>query len=850
MEIKSLHLVGHKYFQFVEIEDLLVEIRNKIQLIVGINGSNKTTLMKSYSPYPPVSSLFFKTGYKELVITHEGHEYTLGYDAASKLHSFKQDGTELNESGTAAIQEELVVSHLGYTKLIDKLIYHRMRMTQMTPAARMDFLISINPVNIKFLKDRYVKIVSQSKKVKAQIEYLQRKISEYKSIMMDQETYDRYLADQTALQALDSDVVKLIYRYQTLDAQLTQTGELTRPVESYRELYTRLIHCRTHLTQIEDERYRDQSIESLSLLQSQYARDIETLQTRMTTLAKEIDELDALIARSSTVDLTELETRYRDQLETLARYPDFTTHTLIHWPPKEESDRAYSALHRLREISDSLGILYSGPIWTSKKYQWHRDRLRRLIGQRDALARRLQECEAHCTRLETQLTDLQSSGPDRDCVSIVCPFRVQHTGLVQQSTTDISTCRQDIAAIQQRYRQILHILSLYSHFFEYQNTWHGPHGVLQEILATIRTISPELLTLYPYGTDSIAAAVNASIQSVISTVTQCLQHSQDYTEYLALSKATKELQVTIEAHKKDMSIAYMQRRRVEALQDYTRYSQECQASQRECADIQRYISLQSRLQDTITQTGRYVADLERDVSLTETLARHAAYSSTIQQLDELHRHLSVYLREMDSVVKDQSRYRALYQTQQRDIETLSTQLSDLLVMESVLNPYTGLPSVYTKHHISSILKNVNYFISQVMTYPLSVHLVEDTKELKYKFMVQVDKIQIGDISNCSDGQMEIIDLAFTLAIMIAMKLHTTHPVFLDEIGRCLDATHAQRLLEMLHSLVAQGYIHQLFLINHQAMLIGGFDTSTTDIVCLRGENMVLPETYNETVTIA
>ena len=119
--------------------------------------------------------------------------------------------------------------------------------------------------------------------------------------------------------------------------------------------------------------------------------------------------------------------------------------------------------------------------------------------------------------------------------------------------------------------------------------------------------------------------------------------------------------------------------------------------------------------------------------------------------------------------------------------------------------------------------------------------------MKYKFMVQADTVPVGDISNCSDGQMEMIDLAFTLAIMIALGIHNTHPVFLDEIGRCLDMNHAQRLLELLLDLVNEGYIHQLFIINHQAVMIGGFDKA--DVVCLNTENIVLPEKYNTTVTM-
>jgi DNA repair exonuclease SbcCD ATPase subunit len=217
------------------------------------------------------------------------------------------------------------------------------------------------------------------------------------------------------------------------------------------------------------------------------------------------------------------------------------------------------------------------------------------------------------------------------------------------------------------------------------------------------------------------------------------------------------------------------------------------------------------------------------------------------QLSELHNKISQLLRDMETLISDQKRIRQLYDAENKSLSKYETAALELTSMEKILNPYTGLPSVYTRKYIEKILNHVNYFISRVFTYKLEVSLVEDVKNMKYKFSVKVDDVPAGDISDCSDGQMEIIDLAFTLALMIALGIYKTHPIFLDEVGRCFDSYHTQRLLEMLSDLVDQGYISQLFIINHQAVLAGGFDKA--DVICLRSENIVLPEDYNQHVVI-
>ena len=112
--------------------------KNKICLLVGPNGSGKTSILSALTPFATLGNLDVRDnlsmivekekGYKEIIICDEGHEYVIKhfYTPSGKSHTVKsyieKDGTELNTNGNVTSFKEIVKEELDiemdYLKLV------------------------------------------------------------------------------------------------------------------------------------------------------------------------------------------------------------------------------------------------------------------------------------------------------------------------------------------------------------------------------------------------------------------------------------------------------------------------------------------------------------------------------------------------------------------------------------------------------------------------------------------------------------------------------------------------------------------------------------------------------------
>jgi DNA repair exonuclease SbcCD ATPase subunit len=105
----------------------------------------------------------------------------------------------------------------------------------------------------------------------------------------------------------------------------------------------------------------------------------------------------------------------------------------------------------------------------------------------------------------------------------------------------------------------------------------------------------------------------------------------------------------------------------------------------------------------------------------------------------------------------------------------------------------------------------------------------------------------GDITQGSEGQKDVFDLAFNLVLM-AMKGLKGYPLFLDEIGATFDDSHRDNLVNYIKGLLDTNEINQIFMISHYNELTGAMSNSQS-IVLHEDNLMVVPSNANEHVTI-
>ena len=105
MRIIRLELRGYIRLGVCNIDHLIYTPESNYQLILGTNGSGKSSLIYELSPLPAHHSQYTKDGLKHITIEHRGATYQLISDFKTGKHSFSIDGDEnLNRGGTQQVQ--------------------------------------------------------------------------------------------------------------------------------------------------------------------------------------------------------------------------------------------------------------------------------------------------------------------------------------------------------------------------------------------------------------------------------------------------------------------------------------------------------------------------------------------------------------------------------------------------------------------------------------------------------------------------------------------------------------------------------------------------------------------------
>ena len=94
----------------------------------------------------------------------------------------------------------------------------------------------------------------------------------------------------------------------------------------------------------------------------------------------------------------------------------------------------------------------------------------------------------------------------------------------------------------------------------------------------------------------------------------------------------------------------------------------------------------------------------------------------------------------------------------------------------------------------------------------------ETHNLDYRFKLTVeDKLEVNDISTCSRGMKNAIDLAFKLLMYKLLDLEGGY-LALDELGSNLDKEHTTSIFNLVQQLASTERFSQLFIISHKENL--------------------------------
>lgn len=842
-----------------------IEVEHPSKLYVLENGivTHNSSFMRELCPLPAVRTDYYPGGSKEIHIEHENHNYTVSSNFNNKTspHSFKMNGKELNIGGTTDVQTELVEKHFGITSAIRNLIYSKVSLCNTTRAERKNLFLNINPMELGLILDAHKRAVGRIKDAKAVLTMLNNRKAELESRMWSEEVMIENIKTKQHLTEHLSNLDKLIFALEKHVSDLKNNNQdeiahykqsLDSGIPLVNTDYIKQVSydIRKQLSKYRDTPRGEELLTDITNIQY----DIRSLTTQkdefnktLTSLIDEINEYQKLLDVSSdrTISTVEQELKTVDtELSKFDKIPDRPIR-------KEHIDTAYKILANLESYLYYFRDSETKMIPVSDIVQKKKD-VEMLQMELNFHGRRTVELEASIANKEKEITSiLDNSKIPSNCTITNCMLKNTTVTAVESIRKQIVADKAELTNTKSNYDKIHKKYSELKHSLEPYDSDTGRMLEQYEQVAHILRTGP--FQYIDNWTDEVL--IDRLNTQPIQIYTDCLdliKGSQAYTEYEQLKQVKTNLVAELEALAKTngASIEFLQKKLADknlqleqGLATIVRLEQNIKHKDELLRNREAFRQLTDKV-DSIKE------QYEKGMSSLIVVKAIKYWNELCSILVRVRSHTGEKLRELESLVRDQEVTTRTYK------EEILVQLKKAYhekelyeKIEIALSPTTGLPHKSMVAYLNAMINNVNFFLENMWSYKMRIIPLAEDQPIDYNFRIEVGNDISNDISQLSDGQMEVVNLAWMLTILSQLRMLDKIPLFADEIGRTLDPVHRMQILAFLGKLIDSKTINQLFIVNHYALFTDGF--SESDVVCLNKDNIPdLPKTANEFVTIS
>lgn len=850
MRYVALTLKGFKRFALNQVSHFEFRPKEQVQLILGTNGSGKSSLLQELTPLPANPADYLKDGSKEIHIVDRGHTYILKSDFAVKqVHSFKKDGDELNPGGTGSVQKELVRQTFGVTPDIHELATGVIRFTDMGPGLRREWFTEMSDVDYDYAISIYNKLRDEYRSVSGALKLdKKRLVDEQTKIITEQEQQQLHAevkdlhAQYTMLMEMRAPIIKPLSDVQADQARIENqlkglsarllNMKVESPAHMYRDDWGDMQPLVFNtIDQVSD--YIDDLKEQIAAQEGMLARMVqehgkltETVDVLKKQGADGIESVRKKIAVAAEQRMGYLRER-RLRLELGGIDPREVAKTIEHISHDLEA--------LLTELPANAGrfATEAGPNTGSRFFS--SSRLQEMVQDMERSKNALRQ---HSTAAIGLAAKLQHAEEHRKSGSITCPQcnHQFHRGLsdaeIAQMHAQHKIHSDLVSGLEERQKSLAVDIAdqeKYGHTYRQvvQLTRSTPsmkpfwdHVLEKELFIT----APQsiMARLQQFEFDVFAEIKAFIVDEEIADFKKLLAQSeqlgdQNINEAVEkLNAATVEIEAmtkTVTRNRKDLNDFYVYRKQ-----------------------LQEATELHSQVQATL-QNFEYVTE-----QVVSTLR--------LQTIQQCIQHTQSLLARKEETLSQLKQQQAVVENLKQTIHTRAREEEALKHTVRALSPMDGLIAEGLLGFIKHYTNGMNALIRKIWAYRLEVLPCgisnERGAELDYKFPMIVgtrDNI-VQDISRGSSGMQEIIDLAFKVQALKALGLEHG-PLHLDEFGKTLDLEHRTAAIMAIKSLLETKPFSQLFMISHYESHYGAF--SNAEVCVLDARNIAVPKVYNQHV---
>jgi len=833
MQILSVVLSGYKRLALNNIKYIKITPENKIQLLIGSNGSGKSSLLKELSPLPGIPSEFLKDGYKIIELTHNNSHYLLKNTFGSgNSYVFIKDEIELYSGSLVTMFKELVRKEFNITTEIHELMLGILKFHTMSVSERRKWFTYISDSDYTYAVQYFNRLKEQLRDIQGAVKLNQtRLIQESEKLLTESEEaiYKKEIVELNLLLATLLELKNPIY---------VTTEETNKKINFYEQqisnITKQLIKFRSDFLNV--EKFSSTSDIETSIIDTRTSIQTTTLaiESLCTQIQNNQNTLDALnkVNLDSVNDIDRTINEFSDEYNKLAKQIKFNFHF-------NDNKQAQSALFSLYDILIEIATSIEPNInskYSKENFNLINDNLKQAT-------QKLSIVDEKQIRLINKKKELEHF---KEHNKVECPkcSHVWHTGYsekvysdlilaIDSNTKDLISSKEDVLKYENQLVKIKEYIDHYRSFLNIVRSW------------------PILDPLWNY---LINSSENYSI--ILNNPRQILSIIDDLKRDLVILLQQDGVDVKLKDSEKLKKIVSENKeldfKNIEAIletqnKELLNLNKRLQVDKTHLSKLRFYRETSLSILNLTNELETAINNRSIEFNTLLSIARVTALNTTIQTIQ-------LELSKREQVISKIDIQKALVDNLSKQLEEHSEKAYVLKLALKELSPTEGLIAKGLSGFINQFVGQINNFIKKIWLYPLELIPVtsddNDSLELDYKFSVKInDYMVISDITKASSAMKEVIDLAFKIVSMRYLGLHDA-PLYLDELGASFDKAHRSNIYYLIQNISNNSNFSQIYIISHYEEMYGSFKNN--DIILLCDANM--PESkntgFNKTVQIS
>lgn len=795
--IKELILTNYDRFFLNNIESIEFRPKQKLQLLLGTNGSGKSSLLSELNPLP-INKNDFTNGSKEITIEKDNNIFKL--KSTSNKNSFMLNNTELNDGGTKTVQLNLVKEYFNLTPKYNNIILGTEKLTAMSTNERKNILREMSTVDYSYGIYLYNTLKQELRDTVGYLKLMQIEMNnDISNIVNDDE-----------ILILKNDITKCKNMIDSLSMSYSKS-------EEYKDIPIIDLNI-------------DMDILDKNKLQSDLEYNnkfIINIEEEITNLNKEIDSLDDY---STTIKDSET---LNTKLKSLEEYFKIINnkYNMEKYSPIDSKNRLEKLLNsNLNNINIELSYL-DNIIFTPTEHKELKSKL-------EVLNNNLKIVSHGYDNNSKELEILLSNKTDNNKITCSSCGTMNYFGYSKEKEDIL---QEKVNNFKIKYDELN---SQYLELYEIYQKQKQKITYLQEIKEIISDLS-----VIPLYTDLVKKYVN-DITSITSTMLNIIFKNiegflLDIKDYDSNNNELIEVKLKISS---GIEILNIYKRKY--IEDKDKLINKLNVLLDKKREVSSNIVIIKNNIEKCNIVNKHIETLNTIITNYKFNKKQIVINNKNTILTNTIRELKSLLITLEDKYNNIEKIKSRIEINKKHIDSHEDIRVALQYAINALSPTEGIIAKSINSFINVFLNEMNTIINSVWSYELTLLpcQISESNDLDYLFAVKVadNKKDIKDVAYLSTSMKDIVDLSFKIVFMKYMKL-THMPLMLDEFGVFMDDTHRNKVYDVIENLLSNNFSQIYFTANFKS-IYGRFVDS--DINILDDKNLELDDIfYNENLKI-